>query len=173
MDFLFEARNSEKCLENFKRLSPHIADCIYAPKVYWDLSTSKVLTMEYMDAAEITDLITIQKLGIQLSDVSKLVKSSSHTFYAVHFLAWDLRLLSFFQKPCRLVKLLLRWYLGMDLCTVIHMLLTWWFALCQLVEEVFLVRVCINCWLFLRPCSRSAENIISHIQIIFWNHSRL
>ncbi|XP_028557114.1 putative ABC1 protein At2g40090 isoform X5 [Dendrobium catenatum] len=33
LDFLFEARNSEKCLENFKRLSPHIADCIYVPKV--------------------------------------------------------------------------------------------------------------------------------------------
>ncbi|XP_028557111.1 putative ABC1 protein At2g40090 isoform X1 [Dendrobium catenatum] len=76
LDFLFEARNSEKCLENFKRLSPHIADCIYVPKVYWDLSTSKVLTMEYMDAAEITDLITIQRLGIQLSDVSKLVSQA-------------------------------------------------------------------------------------------------
>ncbi|XP_020576582.1 putative ABC1 protein At2g40090 isoform X2 [Phalaenopsis equestris] len=76
LDFLFEARNSEKCLENFKRLSPHIADYIYSPKVYWNLSTSKVLTMEYMDAAEITDLITIQKLGIQLSDVSKLVSQA-------------------------------------------------------------------------------------------------
>ncbi|KAH0454578.1 hypothetical protein IEQ34_016502 [Dendrobium chrysotoxum] len=76
LDFLFEARNSEKCLENFKRLSPHIADYIYVPKVYWDLSTSKVLTMEYMDAAEITDLITIQRLGIQLSDVSKLVSQA-------------------------------------------------------------------------------------------------
>ncbi|KAG0447985.1 hypothetical protein HPP92_028053 [Vanilla planifolia] len=62
LDFLFEARNSEKCLDNFKRLSPGIADCIYVPKVYWGLSTSKVLTMEYMDAAEITDLSTITSL---------------------------------------------------------------------------------------------------------------
>ncbi|KAK8956849.1 putative ABC1 protein [Platanthera zijinensis] len=76
LDFLLEARNSEKCLDNFKRFSPHIADCIYAPVVYWDLSTSKVLTMEYMDAAEITDLSTIQSLGIQLSDVSKLISQA-------------------------------------------------------------------------------------------------
>ncbi|KAK8938143.1 putative ABC1 protein [Platanthera guangdongensis] len=31
LDFLLEARNSEKCLDNFKMFSPHIADCIYAP----------------------------------------------------------------------------------------------------------------------------------------------
>ncbi|KAG0448068.1 hypothetical protein HPP92_028025 [Vanilla planifolia] len=76
LDFLFEARNSEKCLDNFKRLSPGIADCIYVPKVYWGLSTSKVLTMEYMDAAEITDLSTITSLGIRLSDVSRLVSQA-------------------------------------------------------------------------------------------------
>ncbi|XP_020274173.1 putative ABC1 protein At2g40090 isoform X2 [Asparagus officinalis] len=56
LDFLYEARNSEKCLENFRRLSPQIADAIYAPKIYWDLSTSKLLTMEFMDAAEISDV---------------------------------------------------------------------------------------------------------------------
>lgn len=76
LDFLFEARNSEKCLDNFRRLSPHIADSVYAPKVYWNLSTSRLLTMEFMDAAEITDVSAIQRLGIQPIDVSKLVSQA-------------------------------------------------------------------------------------------------
>lgn len=76
LDFLFEARNSEKCVDNFRRLSPHIADCIYTPKIYWDLSTSKILSMEFMDAAEITDLDAIRRSGIQPKDVSKLVNQA-------------------------------------------------------------------------------------------------
>ncbi|XP_039831496.1 putative ABC1 protein At2g40090 isoform X2 [Panicum virgatum] len=54
LDFLNEAKNSEKCLDNFRRLSPHIAGSIYAPKVYWNLSTSRILTMEFMDAKEVS-----------------------------------------------------------------------------------------------------------------------
>ncbi|XP_062212116.1 putative ABC1 protein At2g40090 [Phragmites australis] len=73
LDFLNEARNSEKCLENFRRLSPHIAASIYAPKVYWNLSTSRILTMEFMDAKEVTDVHGIKEVGIHPVDVSNLV----------------------------------------------------------------------------------------------------
>ncbi|WOL02016.1 ABC1 protein [Canna indica] len=76
LDFLFEARNSEKCLDNFRRLSPRIAQSVYAPKVLWDLSTSRLLTMEFMDAAEITDVSAIQSLGLNPVDVSKLVNQA-------------------------------------------------------------------------------------------------
>ncbi|CAN6472471.1 unnamed protein product [Victoria cruziana] len=73
LDFLYEAKNSEKCLENFKKLSPHLANYIYAPKVYWNLSSSRLLTMEFMDAAEVTDVSEIRRLGIKPNDVAKLV----------------------------------------------------------------------------------------------------
>ncbi|KAJ4756954.1 Protein kinase superfamily protein [Rhynchospora pubera] len=73
LNFLHEARNSEKCLDNFKRLSPHIAESIYAPKVYWNLSTPRLLTMEFMEAAEVTDVKAIKKHGLRPHDVSKLV----------------------------------------------------------------------------------------------------
>lgn len=76
LDFLCEARNCEKCLDNFRSLSPHIADFIYAPKVYWDFSTSKLLTMEFMDAAEINDVSAIRRFGIQPLEVSKLVSQA-------------------------------------------------------------------------------------------------
>eukprot|EP00258_Populus_trichocarpa_P045787 XP_024461806.1 putative ABC1 protein At2g40090 isoform X2 [Populus trichocarpa] len=73
LDFLVEAKNSEKCLENFRKLSPHIAEYVYAPKVHWNLSTSKLLTMEFMDGAHVNDVKTIQKLGIQPNEVATLV----------------------------------------------------------------------------------------------------
>ncbi|KAK8517153.1 hypothetical protein V6N13_092439 [Hibiscus sabdariffa] len=82
LDFLIEAKNSVKCLENFRKLSPHIADCVYAPEVHWSLSTSKLLTMEFMDGAQVNDVITIRRLGMQPSEVSRLV---SQTFAEMMF----------------------------------------------------------------------------------------
>ncbi|XXG70323.1 hypothetical protein AAC387_Pa06g3106 [Persea americana] len=82
LDFLAEARNSEKCLDNFKRLSPHLADNVYAPKIHWNLSTSKLLTMEFMDAPEVTDVDAIRRLGIHPKEVAKLV---SQTFAEMMF----------------------------------------------------------------------------------------
>lgn len=79
LDFLLEAKNSEKCLDNFRKLSPHVADCVYAPKVYWNLSTSKLLVMEFMDAAQINDVKAIRGLGIQPSEVSKLVSVDTYS----------------------------------------------------------------------------------------------
>lgn len=69
-------------MENFRRLSPHIAEYVYAPKVYWNLSTSKLLVMEYIDGVQVNDCRAIQKLSIQPSDVSKLVSlcTSSNKF---------------------------------------------------------------------------------------------
>ncbi|XP_057980529.1 putative ABC1 protein At2g40090 isoform X2 [Malania oleifera] len=76
LDFMVEAKNSVKCLENFQKLSPHIADYVYAPRVYWNLSTSKLLTMEFIDGAQVNDVKTIQRLGIQPSEVAKLVSTA-------------------------------------------------------------------------------------------------
>ncbi|KAA8539582.1 hypothetical protein F0562_026274 [Nyssa sinensis] len=82
LDFMVEARNSVKCMDNFRKLSPHIADYVYAPKVHWNLSTSKLLTMEFMDGAQVNDVKTIRRLGLQPSDVAKLV---SQTFAEMMF----------------------------------------------------------------------------------------
>ncbi|OMO76004.1 hypothetical protein COLO4_25712 [Corchorus olitorius] len=82
LDFLIEAKNSVKCLENFRRLSPHIAEYVYAPKVHWSLSTSKLLTMEFIDGAQVDDVNTIQKLGMQPNEVARLV---SQTFAEMMF----------------------------------------------------------------------------------------
>ena len=80
---MVEAKNSEKCLDNFLKLSPHIAPYIYAPKVHWSLSTTKLLTMEYMDGAQINNVKTIRKLGIQPREVAKLVSSTSNLMFCM------------------------------------------------------------------------------------------
>ncbi|KAD2805177.1 hypothetical protein E3N88_38554 [Mikania micrantha] len=82
LDFLIEANNNVKCMDNFRRLSPHIADYVYAPKIYWSLSTSKLLTMEFIEGPQVNDLQSIKKLGIRPYDISKLV---SQTFAEMMF----------------------------------------------------------------------------------------
>ncbi|KAK6145493.1 hypothetical protein DH2020_022313 [Rehmannia glutinosa] len=76
LDFLIEAKNSIKCMDNFRKFSPHIAEYVYAPKIYWNLSTSKLLVMEFIDGAQVNDCRAIQKLGIQPTDVSKLLSQA-------------------------------------------------------------------------------------------------
>ncbi|KAK2634995.1 hypothetical protein Ddye_029787 [Dipteronia dyeriana] len=76
LDFLLEAKNSVKVLDNFRKLSPHIANYVYAPKVYWNVSTSKLLTMEFIDGAQVNDVKTIKKLGIRTDEVAKLVSQA-------------------------------------------------------------------------------------------------
>lgn len=73
---MLEAKNSERVLDNFRKLSPHIANFVYAPKVYWNLSTSKLLIMEFMDGAQVNDVKAIRKLGIQPNEVARLVSLS-------------------------------------------------------------------------------------------------
>lgn len=70
---MIEAKNSVKAMDNFQKFSPHIAEYVYAPKVYWNFSTSKLLVMEFIDGVQVNDCRAIQKLGLRPSDVSKLV----------------------------------------------------------------------------------------------------
>lgn len=52
LDFSSEAKNIEKFRHNFKDV-----DYIHIPKVYREVSTSKVLTMEFVEGTKITDAV--------------------------------------------------------------------------------------------------------------------
>ncbi len=51
LDFFIEARNAEKVYQNFRGVK-----YIKIPKVYWDLSTRRVLTLEYLDGQKLRNL---------------------------------------------------------------------------------------------------------------------
>ena len=59
IDFNNEARNIEVFGENFKE-----ERSVFVPKVFWDVTTSKVLTMEFIDGVKISNLSELEKRGI-------------------------------------------------------------------------------------------------------------
>ncbi|KAH7278749.1 hypothetical protein KP509_38G054700 [Ceratopteris richardii] len=90
LDFSLEAKNGERCIKNFKTLSPGLERSIYVPKVYWDLSTPKLLTMEFIEGVKVTDVEGIQKLGLNPHHVSKLVNQAfAHMIFRHGFVHCD------------------------------------------------------------------------------------
>ena len=51
LDFFIEARNAEKFYQNFKGVKD-----VKIPKIYWDYSTKKILTMEYIEGKKLKEL---------------------------------------------------------------------------------------------------------------------
>lgn len=54
-------------------MSPELASQIRVPKIYWEWSTGRILTMEFMDGVGITDVKAIKALGLRPADVARLV----------------------------------------------------------------------------------------------------
>ncbi|MEL7037400.1 MAG: AarF/ABC1/UbiB kinase family protein [Cyanobacteria bacterium J06592_8] len=59
MDYTHEGRNAER----FQELYGHIAD-IYVPKIYWQYTGRRVLTMEWVNGTKLTQLDKIKAQGI-------------------------------------------------------------------------------------------------------------
>ncbi len=51
LDFVSEGRNIDKFRVNFKN-----SETVHIPKVYWQLTTSKILTMEYINGVKISEV---------------------------------------------------------------------------------------------------------------------
>ncbi|CAG8433148.1 9549_t:CDS:10 [Diversispora eburnea] len=58
-DFLREAKNGELTKQRFK----HRGDELTVPNIIWDLTTKRVLTMEYIKGVKINDLVGLKSLG--------------------------------------------------------------------------------------------------------------
>lgn len=74
LDFMKEGKNSERCVENFARMSPHIAPYITVPQIYWEISTPRLMCMEFMDGIGVTDVRAMKELGIDPKVVAHLVR---------------------------------------------------------------------------------------------------
>ncbi|KAG0367881.1 hypothetical protein BGZ54_003091 [Gamsiella multidivaricata] len=58
-DFTNEARNGEATKERFKKRSD-----FYVPEIFWDLSSKKILTMEFIKGIKVNDVEGLQKMDI-------------------------------------------------------------------------------------------------------------
>lgn len=70
MNYIQEGRNAEK----FAELYGHLPE-IYIPKIYWEYSGRRVLTMEWIEGVKLTNITEIQARGI---DATHLVEVGVH-----------------------------------------------------------------------------------------------
>jgi len=68
MDYAAEARNADRFRENFKNWTN-----VYVPKIFWNATTGKVLTMEFIHGTKVTDLDAQHQLGIAPEKVNRLL----------------------------------------------------------------------------------------------------
>jgi predicted unusual protein kinase regulating ubiquinone biosynthesis (AarF/ABC1/UbiB family) len=68
MDYEAEGRNAETFREHFKNWAN-----IKVPKIYWNATTSKVLTMEFIHGTKVTDLEEQERQGISPAKVNRLL----------------------------------------------------------------------------------------------------
>lgn len=78
LDFLYEATTLEKFKENFSG-----DGTIHLPQVYWNLTSKRVLTTEYLDGIKINDLKIIEKSGLDsyMKLDRKVIAHNLATFY--------------------------------------------------------------------------------------------
>jgi ubiquinone biosynthesis protein len=65
VDYLHEGHNAERFGQNFKQ-----SDHVHIPKVFWDATTTRVLTMERIKGSRITDTPALQAAGIDCDGVA-------------------------------------------------------------------------------------------------------
>lgn len=68
MDYAAEGRNAERFRENFKNW-----DNVHVPRIYWNLTTSKVLTMEFIHGTKVTDIEAQSRLNVAPEKVNRLL----------------------------------------------------------------------------------------------------
>ncbi|CAO2816424.1 unnamed protein product [Amaranthus hypochondriacus] len=66
LDFIQEARNSEKTAKNFRNKKN-----VKIPQVFWDFTTSQVLTMQFCSGQKVDDLEFLENSGIDSRKVAK------------------------------------------------------------------------------------------------------
>jgi predicted unusual protein kinase regulating ubiquinone biosynthesis (AarF/ABC1/UbiB family) len=71
IDYLNEAKNAERFADDFKDI-----DWVRVPKVYREVTTPRVLTMEFVESFKLTDTKRVEKEGLDRKLLSKRVADS-------------------------------------------------------------------------------------------------
>ncbi|RXN08874.1 putative aarF domain-containing kinase 1 isoform X1 [Labeo rohita] len=70
LDFLNEGRNAEKIADMLKQFK-----FLQIPKIHWDLSTKRILTMDFAEGGQVNDREYMRKHGINVNEILKERKS--------------------------------------------------------------------------------------------------
>lgn len=65
LDFVREGRNIDRFRMHFSE-----TPTVYIPRVYWDLTTPKVLTIEYIDGIKISDIARLDSAGLDRKTIA-------------------------------------------------------------------------------------------------------
>ncbi|MBL8151494.1 MAG: AarF/ABC1/UbiB kinase family protein [Blastocatellia bacterium] len=68
MDYTREGRNAERFRQNFSDWPK-----MYVPKIYWEYTSSEVLTMEFIDGVKVTDVAAISSAGFSAKEINELM----------------------------------------------------------------------------------------------------
>jgi len=68
MDYLREGRAGEEIAGNLAR-DPELAAHVRVPRVHWDLTTRRVLSMEFIEGVKINDAAAVAALGARVPDL--------------------------------------------------------------------------------------------------------
>lgn len=67
IDYVQEGKNADRFRQNFQENSD-----IWVPKVYWEYTTTKVLTLEYAPGIKIDDKKTLETCGLNLKKINQI-----------------------------------------------------------------------------------------------------
>ncbi len=68
LDFINEGHNAERIAADFANVED-----IVVPKIHWEYTSRRVLTMEYIDGVKITDAAGMRTIGVDPSDMAKIL----------------------------------------------------------------------------------------------------
>lgn len=69
MDYLREGRAAEEIARNLAR-DPRLRDRVRVPGIHWDLTTRRVLAMDFLDGVRFNDRAALSGLGVDLAEVA-------------------------------------------------------------------------------------------------------
>lgn len=68
MDYAAEGRNAERFRDSFRNWSN-----VHVPRIYWNATTSKVITMEYIHGTKVTDLEKLRSRDVSPEKINRLL----------------------------------------------------------------------------------------------------
>ena len=85
LDFEQEARNSEKCQRDLQLLG-----YVYVPKVFWEYTSKRVLTMEFIEGVKPNDVAELERHNFDRREVAlKVVQTFNHQIFHTGFVHAD------------------------------------------------------------------------------------